>query len=334
LVDEFNFFTLTFLLANFSAGVTPGDVSVPLYYNQSAMTKIYTSASEIDFTIKDLPKMPAPSRVLMVKPTYFDVEYVINPHMADQIGQVDKMQAQNEWEHLLDAFKEFGFEVNVINGVKGQPDMVFCANQSLPFIDDNENRKVIMSIMHAPQRKGEVEAIEKWYRSEGYEILHLDPEKVSDFEGMGDAIWHFKRRLLWGGYGFRSSMKAYGHVSELLDTPVVALELIDDKYYHLDTCFCSLNEKTVLIYPDAFTDEGLEMIYKLYDKVIEATPYEAEKLFAVNATCPDGKNVLIQQGCTDVNQKLRDAGFSVHEFSTYEFIKSGGSVFCMKMMLW
>ena len=298
------------------------------------MKKNFTSASQIDFRITDLPKMPVPSRVLMVKPTYFDVEYVINPHMAGQIGRVDKMQAQNEWEHLVDGYEELGLDVQIINGEKGLPDMVFCANQSLPFIDSRENKKVIMSIMHAPERKREVDAIETWYKTQDYEILHLNPGKVNDFEGMGDAIWHFKRQLLWGGYGFRSSVQAHEQVSELLDTPIITLELIDDKFYHLDTCLCVLNEKNVLIYPDAFTEEGLKMIHKLFENVIEATKYEAEKLFAVNATCPDGKNVLIQQGCTDVNQKLRDAGFSVHEYSTYEFIKSGGSVFCMKMMLW
>ncbi|PWN08232.1 dimethylarginine dimethylaminohydrolase family protein [Rhodohalobacter mucosus] len=301
------------------------------------MTKkqsIYTSADQLDFTISDLQAMPVPSEVLMVKPTYFDVEYVINPHMKGHVGRVDKMQAQNEWEHLADAYEEHGFRVHMLDGMRGMPDMVFCANQSLPFIDTDGTRKVIMSIMHAEQRKKEVDAIEAWYRTQDYEILHLDPEKVSDFEGMGDAIWHFRRRLLWGGYGFRSSIEAYEEVSRLLDTPVIALELVDDKFYHLDTCFCSLDEKTVLVYPDAFTNEGMKLIHALYKNVIEATSYEAEKLFAVNAACPDGKNVFIQQGCTDVNKKLRDAGFAVHEFSTYEFIKSGGSVFCMKMMLW
>ena len=301
------------------------------------MTKkrtIYTSADQLDLTLSDLPTMPVPSEVLMVKPTYFDVEYVINPHMKDHVGQVDKMQAQNEWEHLVDAYEEFGYTVHILDGMRGMPDMVFCANQSLPFVDEDGTNKVIMSIMHTEQRKKEVDAIEAWYKKQGYEILHLDPKKVSDFEGMGDAIWHFKRRLLWGGFGFRSSLDAYEQISDMLHTPVIALELVDEKFYHLDTCFCSLNEKNVLIYPDAFTDEGLKMIHALYDNVIEATSYEAVKLFAVNASCPDGKNVLIQQGCTDVNKKLRDAGFSVHEFSTYEFIKSGGSVFCMKMMLW
>ncbi len=270
----------------------------------------------------------------MVKPSYFDVEYVINPHMNDQVGKVDSMQAMNEWNHLHEGFSELGFDVHTLPGEKGLPDMVFCANQSLPFIDSQGNKKAIMSIMNAPQRKGEVDHIETWLSEQGYETISLKPDEIDSFEGMGDVLWHFKRQLLWGGYGYRSSLTALRQVSAHLNTPVVALELVDEKYYHLDTCLCMLNEKNALIYPEAFTDEGRDMIYKLFDNVIEATTYEAEKLFAANATCPDGKNVLIQQGCTDVNKKLRDAGFHVHEYSTYEFLKSGGSVFCVKLMLW
>jgi N-dimethylarginine dimethylaminohydrolase len=297
------------------------------------MSRVYTSADQIDFKISELPKMPVPSKVLMVKPTYFDVEYVINPHMKGKIGDVDKIQAQNEWDHLVEGFRELSLDVNILDGKKGLPDMVFCANQSLPYVDQNGKKKIVMGIMKTDQRKPEVDAIEEWFRSKDYEILHLG-EKVENLEGMGDAVWHFKRELLWGGYGFRSSLNAFAQVSDLLDVPVIALKLVDESFYHLDTCLCMLNESMALIYPDAFTGEGLEMIHTLFDTVITATKYEAEKLLAVNAVCPDGRNVLIQQGCTDVNKKLRDAGFSVHEFSTYEFLKSGGSVFCMKLLFW
>ncbi len=212
--------------------------------------------------------------------------------------------------------------------------MVFCANQSLPYIDTEGNKHAIMSIMHADERTDEVPYIEQWYRQNGYEIHHLDPKSITDFEGCGDAIWHTGRRLLWGGYGHRSSVEAYETVSEMLGLPVIALELVDEAFYHLDTCLCVLNETTVLIYPGAFTEEGLRLINSVFGQVITANEYEAKAQFACNATCPDGKHVVIQEGCTDVNKKLRDAGFSVHEVDTSEYLKSGGSVFCMKQLLW
>lgn len=298
------------------------------------MSKVISSVAELDFSLADLRDMPAPEKVMLVKPTYFDVEYVINPHMQGNIGDVNKNTASKEWEKLKQTYKDNGLYVHEVKGAEGYPDMVFCANQSLPYIKPDGTKQVLMSIMHAEQRKGEVPHIEDVYKDSSYEIFKLDKEKFTDFEGMGDAIWHFKKALIWGGYGFRSSKEVYHHISELFDVPVIKLELVTDTFYHLDTCFCALNEDTVLIHAPAFSEEGLKLIHKLVPNVIEANRYEAEELFACNAHCPDGKNVFIQEGCVDVNKKLEEAGFVVHQLSTKEFLKSGGSVFCMKMMLW
>lgn len=298
------------------------------------MPNVITSVDQLDLNLSDIPSMPVPKDTLMVTPKHFSVEYVINPHMAQNVGTVNKMEARNEWNVLKSTFEQVGINVHVIEGEEGLPDMVFCANQSLPFIGESGDKHVFMSIMHDDERKEEVPYIEQWYRQNGYEIHYLDENEIDDFEGCGDAIWHTGRRLLWGGYGYRSSVQAYESISETFELPVIALELVDEDFYHLDTCFCVLDDSSVLIYPEAFTKEGLELIDSVFETVIKASKYEATKLFACNATCPDGKNVIIQQGCTDANKNLRDAGFSVHEVSTYEYLKSGGSVFCMKMMVW
>ncbi len=298
------------------------------------MAQVITSVDQLDFSINDLPTMLLPKQVLMVEPTYFSVDYVINPHMTGKVGTVDKMEAQNQWDILRDIFKQIGLQVHQLEGQEGLPDMVFCANQSLPFLDEDKNKNAIMSIMHSEKREEEVPYIEQWYRQNGYGIHHLDQDQVDDFEGCGDAIWHSGRRLLWGGHGHRSSLKAYRSISDRLNLPVIALELADDSFYHLDTCFCVLDETTVLLYPEAFTKDGLSLINAMFDEVIQVNEYEAESLFACNATCPDGNNVVIQKGCVDAAKKIRDAGFAVHEIDTSEFLKSGGSVFCMKQLLW
>ena len=197
--------------------------------------------------------MPVPKDAFMVTPKYFSVEYVINPHMADHVGQVNKLEARNEWDVLKSTFDQIGIHVHTIEGEEGLPDMVFCANQSLPSIDAEGRKQVVMSIMHADQRKEEVPFIEQWYRQNGYEIHYLDNNAVKDFEGCGDAIWHTGKRLLWGGYGFRTGLPAYEAISDMLEVPVVILELIDADYYHLDTCFCPLDAEHVLVAPAAFT---------------------------------------------------------------------------------
>ncbi len=298
------------------------------------MPKVVTSVSELDFMLNEIEAMPVPHKVLVVNPSHFDVEYVINPHMAGHIGDINKRLALKEWEALRKGYENLGLYVHEVPGEVGFPDMVFCANQSLPNITKDGTKQVVMSVMHTPQRKGEVSHIQKVYEESSYEIVHLDETKFTDFEGMGDAIWHYKKRLIWGGYGYRSSLDVYVHISKIFQTPVIALELIDDRFYHLDTCFCVLNEETVMIHSEAFNEEGLKLINSIFSNVIDTNEHEAAELFACNATCPDGKNVLIQEGCVEANIALEEAGFIVHEFRTNEYLKSGGSVFCMKMMLW
>ncbi|HKJ46236.1 MAG TPA: arginine deiminase-related protein [Balneolales bacterium] len=297
------------------------------------MSKIITRPGQLDFSLSESENMPLPSSVLMVKPTYFSVDYVINPHMEGNIGNVDKEEALREWESIRDTFNKLGITVHEIDGEPGLPDMVFCANQSLPYTND-KTKHVVMSIMHSAQREDEVAFIEQWYRMNGYEIHHLKPKEISDFEGMGDAIWHSGKKLIWGGYGYRSSIKAYETISDIFDVPVIALKLTKPAFYHLDTCFCSLNAESALIYPKAFTDEGLALLDQMIPNLYYANDHEAKDLFACNATCPDGKNVIIQKGCTEVNKTLNNAGFTIHEVDTAEYLKSGGSVFCMKMLVW
>lgn len=295
---------------------------------------LYSSASDVDFAASDCKAVPQPGRVLMTSPTYYDVSYVINPHMADHVGAVDGTEAGRQWRALRDVYEGLGLTVNVIEGDEGLPDMVFCANQMLPFYRaSNGERGAIAGRMHAEQRRAEVDHFEKFFREIGYEVLRL-PEDAGPFEGMGDAIWHPRRYLLWGGYGIRTNRSAYESISEQLDAPVLLLELHDEEFYHLDTCFAALDEHSVLVYPEAFTPEGLSIIRKMFDRTLEVPEDEARELFACNAHCPDGEHVLIQEGCRKTTALLREAGYVPVEVKTDEFLKSGGSVFCMKLMFW
>ena len=287
-----------------------------------------------DLSIDALPAVPRPGRVLLTTPDHFEVAYVINPHMDGNVGTVDPALARRQWDALREAYEGLGVEVSVVEGAEGQPDMVFCANQSLPYVTPGGERGVVLSRMHAPQRAGEVPHYQRFFQEEGYETHHLDADLPGDFEGMGDAIWHPGRYLLWGGYGYRTDREVYERLTRALGFPVIALSLTDPDFYHLDTCFCPLDEETVLIYPGAFDEAGIDAIKAHFPRILEAPEDEARSLFACNAHSPDGEHVLIQAGATRTNDLLRAAGYTVVELDTSEFLKSGGSVFCMKLMFW
>lgn len=296
---------------------------------------VYTSLNDLDFRFTDLPFLPRPNRVLLTTPTHFDVEYVINPHMSENVGTVNKEVAFQQWKALRAAYTALDVSPLVVNGQPGLPDMVFCANQTLPFYQPEQDRRgVVLSRMHAEQRRDEVPYFAEIFAEQEYAVEELPEDLDIDFEGMGDAIWHPGRFLLWGGYGFRTEPAAYEALSELLNVPILLLELQDPDYYHLDTCFCPLDSEHVLVAPAAFNEEGRALIEKGFDTVIEAPDEEARHQFACNAHSPDGKHVLIQEGCEGTVKRLQAEGFLPIELDTSEFLKAGGSVFCMKQMIW
>jgi len=295
---------------------------------------VHTRLTDDTPTPAELPAIPRPGRVLLTTPEHFRVAYVINPHMEGNIGTVDREEARRQWDALRAAYERAGTETHAIPGEEGLPDMVFCANQTLPYRTPGGETGAVMSRMHAPQRKPEVPHYDAFFREQGYETHSLDADLPGDFEGMGDGIWHPGRYLLWGGHGFRTHLEVYERMSAKLGFPVFALRLDDPDFYHLDTCLCPLDEHTALYYPNAFDEDGRALIAHGFERLIEAPEEEARRLFACNAHSPDGHHVLIQRGCTETNALLRDAGFEPVELDTGEFLKSGGSVFCMKLMYW
>lgn len=273
--------------------------------------------------------MPLPTRLLMCAPTEFDVVDVKNPHMAGNVGRVDREASRGQWEALRAAFGRAGATVELIEPAAGCEDMVFCANQTLVGLDAEGAKLCVLSRMKHASRQREVPSFAKWFSAAGYRVAELGSS--AGFEGSGDAIWHPGRGLIWGGYGHRTDEAAYEALSEQFGVPVIRLKLLSDRFYHLDTCLCALDERTALINPRSFEPRGLALLRALFPRLIECPPNEADAGMACNATAIGGKHVVIQRGNSQTVAALRAHEFVVHEVETGEFLKSGGSVFCMKM---
>ena len=300
------------------------------------MSKIVRNASELNFDIRSAPQMPLARRILMVRPTYFHVDNPINPHMRKADGTLhvlDKAKAIAEWETLRATYRSLGLEVFEAEAISGLPDMVFCANQTLPFVSRTGEFRAILSNMANDIRHKEVLGIKAALEHEGYGTVELPARNSSTlFEGMGDALWLPGYRVLLGGYGHRTHRSIYEKVAEMTDATVLAFELANPRFYHLDTCLSILDARSALACRDAFTCEGWELVQKVFPNLIEVPLAEADSpVFACNAHCPDGKNVLMQLGAKETVRRLQVSGFHPIELSTEEFIKSGGSVFCMKL---
>ncbi len=265
--------------------------------------------------------------VLLCPPDHFDVVDVKNAFMKGQAGKVDRARARAQWDALAATFRGIGLSVEALAPTPGCEDMVFTANPTLTGLNARGKKVAILSQMRHPSRQREVLAHREWFVSHGYDVI----ESPVPFEGGGDATWHPGRRVVWGGFGQRSVAEAYPFVARVFGVEALTLDLATD-FYHLDTCFCPLDGKTVLVHAKAFTRAGLALIKRNFRHVIEASEADARDRFACNAAV-SGKHVVIQRGCAALEEKLRKAGFEIHAVETGEFLKSGGSVYCMKQFL-
>ena len=109
------------------------------------------------------------------------------------------------------------------------------------------------------------------------------------------------------------------------------MELVDPYYYHLDTCFCPLNENTAIYLPKAFDRYGRQVLKQFIPNLLEVDPSEA-KDFACNAVVV-GQNVITNVGCPKLRQQLTHQGFKPIATPLSEFVKAGGSAKCLTLRL-
>ncbi|MCA9242451.1 MAG: hypothetical protein KDA32_00740 [Phycisphaerales bacterium] len=281
--------------------------------------------------IDQVAPMRLPTGALMCTPDHFDIIDVKNPHMAGNLGAIDRSRARRQWESLGSAFGHACLRVDVIPSILGCEDMVFCANPVFTGLDVDGHRVCVPARMRHDSRQRETPALVAWFQNAGYSVHTV---ATSLFEGGGDAVWHPGRRLIWGGYGHRTDPAVYEELGPIFQAPVIRLKLMSEHFYHLDTCLCAVDENTALINPASFDESGLGLIRSVFKRVIECPADEAIGALACNAVATASGAVILPAGAPRTAGLLTKAGYSVIEVDTSEFQKSGGSCYCMKMWLW
>ena len=267
--------------------------------------------------------MTSSLRFLMCPPDLYDVDYVINPWMEGNIHKSSRERAVEQWQKLHYILKDRAL-VDLVEPQPGWPDMVFTANAGLVL-----GKNVVLSRFYHKERQGEEPFFKQWFESQGYTVYELP--KDLPFEGAGDALLDREGRWLWAGYGFRSELDSHPYLAKWLDIEVVSLRLMDERFYHLDTCFCPLNGGYLLYYPPAFDSYSNRLIEMRVPAEKRIAIAEADAVtFACNAVNVD--NVVVMNGASDsLKASLASAGFEVIETPLTEFLKAGGAAKCLTL---
>jgi N-dimethylarginine dimethylaminohydrolase len=215
--------------------------------------------------------------------------------------------------------------------VPGCPDLVFTANCAVVL-----DGKAVLARYLKSERSGEEEHGQRMFeqlQARGVvDAVCRTPAGVY-FEGAGDAIFDAGRRIMWMGYGQRSCRLAHHTIEQVFGIPTVSLELVDPRFYHLDTAFCLLSGGEVVYHPGAFTGEGRAEIRAIVgaDRLIEAPEEDANSL-AVNGVCIG--RVVVMCHCSDaLRAGLQARGYHVHVVPLGSFNRSGGAAYCLTLAL-
>src|SRR6185312_17149046 len=103
--------------------------------------------------------------------------------------------------------------------------------------------------------------------------------------------------------------RSHQWVADRLGVEVLAMELVDPRFYHLDTCFCPLAEGEAIYYPGAFDDYGRSVLSDRIPRLIAVDAEEAVS-FSCNAVVV-GRAVVLNEGAPKLARSLEDAGYGV-----------------------
>jgi N-dimethylarginine dimethylaminohydrolase len=275
------------------------------------------------------------ARFLMCRPDHFGVTYSINPWMnpekwARNVRALSS-SSRGEWTALQETLLSLGAAIEFVPPVKELPDLVFTANAAVVF-----DRTALLARFRHPERQREQRYFEAAFHAPNLRGLIDRVTKLPDdlvLEGAGDCAWDQTRKLFWMGYGPRSDAASASVVEDVFRRKVIALELVDARFYHIDTALCSLPRGEIMYVPDAFTAEGRAAINERVEPAqqIEVRPDDARRL-AANAVCIS--NVLIMSACSErLRSQLKERGYRVVTTPLRSFLRSGGSALCLALRL-
>jgi lysine-ketoglutarate reductase/saccharopine dehydrogenase-like protein (TIGR00300 family) len=267
--------------------------------------------------------MTSSIRFLMCAPDHYDVDYVINPWMEGNVHKSSRDRAVEQWQGLFQILKERAI-VDLVSPEKGVPDMVFTANAGLVL-----GKNVVLSRFYHKERQGEEPYFNAWFQEQGFTVYELPKELP--FEGAGDALFDREGRWLWAGYGFRSELDSHPYLAKWLDIEVLSLRLMDERFYHLDTCFCPLTDGYLLYYPPAFDAYSNRLIELRVPEEKRIVVDEGDAVnFACNAVNVE-HTVIMNKASTRLRNRLELLGFEVIETPLTEFLKAGGASKCLTL---
>jgi N-dimethylarginine dimethylaminohydrolase len=120
-------------------------------------------------------------------------------------------------------------------------------------------------------------------------------------------------------------------MSKLTGAAVRSVELIDERFYHLDITFCPLDDRRAIVNPMAWDRYGCTVMEQLVPEPLTLEPEEGLAFLANSVVV--GTTVVMPSCTPRVGRELEAWGFDVAVCDVSEFQKAGGACRCLTLAL-
>jgi N-dimethylarginine dimethylaminohydrolase len=271
-------------------------------------------------------------RLLMCEPSHFAISYSINPWMEPAKWAASAHAvAEQQWAGLHGALRQAGAAIEHVVPRAGLPDLVFTANGAV--VHDGT---ALLARFRYPERQGEEPVFARAFETLRERGLISRVAKLPGgavLEGAGDCLFDPARNLFWMGFGQRSELAAADAVAAAFGLDVVPLQLVDPRFYHLDTAFCPLPSGEVIYHAGAFSDAArAEIAGRVSESKRIVLSEEEAAQFCANAVCV-GRTIVMSRCSDALRKRLERRGYAVVATPLDAFLQSGGSAACLTLRL-
>ncbi|WP_404457500.1 dimethylarginine dimethylaminohydrolase family protein [Oceanobacillus kapialis] len=260
-------------------------------------------------------------KVIVVPPEHMEIKEAINETQRHFLKEnIDQTKALRQHQNFVNGLKSADIDVISLHPKKDLNEQVFTRDIGFCIGDT-----LYISNMEETLRSPETQVLINWLEKNNYKYQQ---SFSSSIEG-GDVL--IDEGDIFVGRSNRTSDEAIDTLKSHLPTYNIMPITLDEEILHLDCVLNIISRDTALIYSKAIDAASLKLLRKKYD-LIEVTDKEQFNM-GPNVLSIGGNQVISLPENKQVNQKLKEAGFTVHEVPFSEIIKSGGSFRCCTLPL-
>ena len=239
-------------------------------------------------------------RILMCPPDHYGIEYEINPWMNRSLGAVREL-AFRQWQNLHDTLAALGVQVETMTPQPGLPG---------PGLHRQRRARVPgarSSAAGSATRSGRASRRTSTPGSPTTGSRSSTCPRACSTRGPATPCSAATRCS--PATAPAPTPAAHQWVGKTLGVRVLPLELVNPRFYHLDTCFCPLAPGEAIYFPDAFDAYGRRVLKTHVPKLIPVAEAEAFR-FGCNAVVV-GKTVVHNSRCPRAGREPGEGGLPV-----------------------